>query len=327
MTPTNINSEHYATALQHAVMVPRPAVGRIWAEGQHRLDLVHRMSTADLTNIQPGEGRTTVLTNHNARIVDRLLLIHLDDTRALYLTGAGREDLVRGWLQRYIFFNDDLRLTAAGDSLTQVDLYGPAAPLLAGRLLPAAAGLARHHATSDGDLVIVRLEQIAGDAFALIGPPARIEAARLELARAGVPLADAALRDVLRVEAGLPDVAGELTEDYIPLEAGLWGDVSFSKGCYLGQEIIARMESRGRLAKTMIVFSASAVVPPGTPLKGPGGERGTVTSAVVSPVHGPLGVGFIKPDAAEPGTPLTAPDQPDTRITVRRTPLKAGDNA
>ena len=74
-----------------------------------------------------------------------------------------------------------------------------------------------------------------------------------------------------------------MTESYIPLEANLWAAVSFTKGCYIGQEIIARMESRGKLARRLVGLRLDAPVEVGAEVQGQAGAVGTVTSAGVLP--------------------------------------------
>lgn len=300
----------YHAAYNNAIWIDRSTMGRVWATGQHRIDLIHRMSTNDLTDMAEGEGRATVLTNAVAKIIDRLIVINLGE-RALLLTSPGRATMLRGWLARYIFFNDDIKLTDAGDTLGQVDVYGPKAAEIVSRWLPDAAALPRYHARAVDDLIVVRADSLAGAGFHLIAPPETLATVTTALEAQGVAAGNgiasddgAALFEVLRVEAGLPGPGGEITEDYIPLEASLWDDVNFSKGCYIGQEIIARMESRGRLAKTLVAVQAEAPLATGAKLRGPAGERGVLTSAIKSPMHGWLGLGFIKPVAAEPGTEL-----------------------
>ena len=99
---------------------------------------------------------------------------------------------------------------------------------------------------------------------------------------------------MLRVESGRPEFGRELGDEYIPLEAGLWADVSFTKGCYTGQEIIARMESRHKLAKQLagLRFESEVVLP--TTLFSDGHDIGTVTSVVHSPRLGWIGLGYVK---------------------------------
>ena len=112
----------------------------------------------------------------------------------------------------------------------------------------------------------------------------------------------------------MPESAHELTEDYIPLEAGLWDSVSFSKGCYIGQEIIARMESRNKLAKTLVVLHFDQ---PGAPLElglsvtnASHESVGTLTSIAPTTEGSITALAFVKPDYAEPDTQLHAAGNP-----------------
>ena len=122
--------------------------------------------------------------------------------------------------------------------------------------------------------------------------------------------------EVLRIEAGRPGPAGELNEDYIPLETALWPDVSFSKGCYTGQEIIARMESRGRLAKTLVSVSLTGFAEVGTSWEADGRRQGTLTSLARTPDGRWIGLGFVKPDVAEAGRQLALENGARATITA-----------
>jgi aminomethyltransferase len=116
--------------------------------------------------------------------------------------------------------------------------------------------------------------------------------------------ADEAAFDLLRIEAGLPRFGREMTQDYIPLETGLWDDVSFNKGCYTGQEIIARMESRGKLAKRLVELQPTVAVEPGSPVLAGGKVVGSVTSAAVGP-NGPVALAYVKTAVLESDADLT----------------------
>src|SRR5205823_837994 len=135
-------------------------------------------------------------------------------------------------------------------------LFGPKAAAVAGALLAGAANLAvaelaENHFLEDGELLVWRGRPLAADGFTVIAPAARLEALWAQALAAGaVPAGEDAFQ-MLRLEAGQAGNA-ELTEDYIPLEANLWPAVDFHKGCYIGQEIIARMESRGKLARRLV---------------------------------------------------------------------------
>jgi aminomethyltransferase len=153
---------------------------------------------------------------------------------------------------------------------------------------------------------------IGGPSFTLYPPADRIEAVRAALLAAGALSLDDATLDILRVEQGYAATGRELGPEYIPLETGLLDAVSFTKGCYVGQEIIARMESRGRLAKILRGLRPladqqalgadqwRAAAP--AKLVVDGKEAGDLTSAVVSPRFGPIALAYVRSAHAEPGT-------------------------
>jgi aminomethyltransferase len=115
-----------------------------------------------------------------------------------------------------------------------------------------------------------------------------------------VPLDEASF-DILRVERGYGAFGRELSQEYIPLETGLLDAVSFTKGCYVGQEIIARMESRNRLAKQLRGLRLSRPAAAPGKLDVDGKEAGDLTSAVVSPRFGPIALAYVRSAHAAPG--------------------------
>jgi aminomethyltransferase len=129
------------------------------------------------------------------------------------------------------------------------------------------------------------------------------------LINSDLPVADETAFEFLRIEAGQPRLAHELTTDYIPLEANLWDDVSFTKGCYIGQEIIARMESRGKLAKKLTRLTTSSPIPSDGKLTANGKNAGTLTSTAVGPV-GVVALGYVKTAVLDAQTPLLINDIP-----------------
>ena len=109
--------------------------------------------------------------------------------------------------------------------------------------------------------------------------------------------------DAMRIESLVPRLRHELTGDYIPLETGLWDDVSFNKGCYTGQEIIARLESRGKVAKKLVRFDIESgdALPVGTDILADGKSAGTITTSV-----GNRAMGYVKSAALEKEIALSA---------------------
>jgi folate-binding protein YgfZ len=289
---TRIEAE-YEAARQGAIWVAQNAEGRIRAEGTSTLDLLHRMSTNDLTGMAVGEARPTVLTTAIARTVDLIWVLSYAD-HALLLTGPGQGETVRRWLSRYIFFQDDVRLTDAGQEFGQFGVFGPKAAEAAEAVLPSAGSLEKGRFIEAEGVTVLRARPLAGDGFMVVGPADQMEALHARAEAGGALAASEATYQVLRIEEGQPQAGAELTEGYVPLEANLWSAVSFTKGCYIGQEIIARMESRGKLAKMLVGLKLGAPVEPGAEVRRDGAVVGVVSSAGVSPQAGPIALAFVK---------------------------------
>jgi len=295
-------ADEYAAAHQGVVAVLRNHEGRLRAVGRDRLDLLHRMSTNDLTSLARGEARPTVLTTPIARIVDQLWVLNRGET-VLCLTGPGRATAVRRWLAGYIFYNDKVKFEDVSAELSQFALFGPKAAAVAEALAPGAGALAENYFLDDGDLIVWRGRRLAGDGFTVIAPSARLEGLWGQALAAGAGPASEDAYQMLRLEAGQPGNP-ELTEDYIPLEANLWPAVDFQKGCYIGQEIIARMESRGKLARRLAGIRLAAPVSVGAEVSAiDGGPTvGKVTSAGELPGYGPAALAYLKTAQADVGT-------------------------
>ena len=299
----------YAAAQTGAVAVMRSHEGRVRATGRDRLDLLHRMSTNDLTGMAAGEARPTVLTTAIARMVDLLWVLNRGES-VLFLTSPGRATLVRRWLAGYTFYNDQVKFEDATGQLGQFGLYGAGAAEAAEALLPGAVALAEDRFIERDEVLLLRGRAMAGGGFTLIAPNEALPALWERALAAGAAPAGEDAYQLLRLRAGLPYGGSELTEEYIPLEANLWPAVSFKKGCYIGQEIIARMESRGRLARQLSGLRLNGPAAVGDTVRAPGGgpSLGAVTSAAVLPDLGPVALAYLKTASAEPGTRLMVGD-------------------
>ncbi|MDX2139878.1 MAG: glycine cleavage system protein T [Chloroflexota bacterium] len=303
----------YHAALNAVVLMDRSHEGRIRLDGRDRLAIPHRTSTNDCESLTLGAGCATIFTNPNARILDRALLYHRGET-ALMLTEPGRGIALMGYVQRNIFFNDDLRLHDLSSETRAFALHGPQADALMATFDAAVAALpALHSAEIDiagARVTACRIKPISSAAWVLIVPNDAAAAVWEALRTAAQPLggraAGSLVYNALRIWSGRPGVGRELSSEYIPLEVGLWDEVSFKKGCYTGQEIIARMESRGKLARTITRVALSAPVDAPAELSADGKQAGTLTSAVVTPNGDALGIAVLRMAYAEPGVVLKA---------------------
>lgn len=288
-------AEAYEAARRDVLAVRRPTPGVLRAVGATRLDFLQRMSTNDIAELRPGESRQTVLTTAIAQIVDVVTVV-ARETDALLLTSPGRSELVRDWLQRYVFFQDDVRFSQPEEPWALWGLYGPHAAREARRIVSEDLSRLGQAASWPGG-VAWRVDEPAGGGIQLLlGPELDATASGLwGVYRRGAARA----YEILRIEAGLPEFGAEILGDSLPLEVGLRRAVSFSKGCYIGQEIIARMDSRGRLAKELLGVRSAAAVRTGDEIWQEGREQGRVTSAAFSPRLGDIALASVRPSALE----------------------------
>lgn len=279
---TQITPDVYQAAHQTAVLVDRSNLGILKFTGETRLDLIHRMSTQAINGMKDGEGRATILTTEIGRIIDRLIL-YATQNSVYTLTGENNADTIARYLMRFVFFNDDFQIKDISNDTAVFAIYGPQAGAKVAQAGFPETDLPLHHwrqaAIADGlTAYLHRTDPVAGDGYFVMAQTAVKQQLRDHLLATGLIPADEAAFEYLRIESGLPRFGHEITTDYIPLEANMWDDVSFNKGCYIGQEIIARMESRGRLAKKLVRLNPSAPLELGATLKAAGKTAGTITS-------------------------------------------------
>jgi aminomethyltransferase len=320
-TQPSLISAGYSAALEGAALYDEPAAGRIFMRGRDRADLLHRLSTADLLRLRPGQGTRTVLTTPIGRTIDLLTVHALED--ALLLSGSpGQGPPVFAHLKKNIFFNDQVTLEPAGRSYGQLALFGPRAGALLAQLGGVSFDELPLHHTIGVDLagapvLVARRLPIGGQGFTLYIPAEHVEKVRAALLEGGAAPLGAEAFDILRIERGYSVFGRELGQDYIPLETGLLDAISFTKGCYVGQEIIARMESRGRMAKqlrglrleigdwrlagTSNLQSLISNLQLPAKLEVDGKDAGDLTSVAASPRLGPLALAYVRSAHAEPG--------------------------
>ena len=286
------------SAQQNVIVVDRSQLGMLKFTGATRLDLLNRMSTNEVNSLKRGEGRATVLTTDIARIIDRLILYTSSDT-VYALTGENFNDQIARYLMRFVFFNDDFHIEDVSDNTAIFGVYGEdAADCLATLFGTEIVDLPLHHwrriELAETPFYLHRTDPIAGDGYFVMCVEADRQLVWERLLNAGIQPVDESTFDYLRIKSGQPRFGRELTQDYIPLEANLWDDVSFNKGCYTGQEIIARMESRGKLAKQLYPLQLSERVEVGMEIQTVAGKNAGILSSVGEGDAGILALGYIK---------------------------------
>ena len=306
----------YGRASEGAILLDRSHEGRIFLEGPGRFELVNRMSTNDVSQLALGEGKPTVFINVNARILFRTSCFSLS-RGLLLISEAGQGEALANYLRRNIFFGDRVTVNDSSASTAQFALHGATADEAIEKMahdthqLPP-LGCAEIEA-DEGNLIVARRKSICGDHWTLVVKRDAGAAVHRRLlaggANVGLMPAGSLTYNSLRIRSGRP--AGlELSADYIPLEVGLWDEISFSKGCYIGQEIIARMESRGRLAKTLVKVALTSTVNAPAAVYAPEKAAGKLTSSAIAPDGQIHALAVVKVNSAKAGASLTVgPDR------------------
>ncbi len=283
--------------------------------GADRVSFLHRIVSCDVKGLRPGEGAHGLLLTPKGKVVAEFRLAVLADRVEVHAPAAARPALERG-LARLVV-TDDVVLEDRAGRAGLLSLLGPRAEAAAARLLGAPPPALPEGGAADLDLeglpaTLFRRRRVGLPALDLLADAANLPAifdAALAAARAegGGPLGLDAL-DLLRVEAGVPALGAESGEDTLPQEAGLEDAVSFTKGCFLGQEPVGRLRTRGHTNRGLAGLrlpSGAAVPARGDEVRAGAAPAGTVTSAVLSPSLGvPVALALLRHEHAAPGTRL-----------------------
>ena len=329
MAPKQPVNQPASTSAQE-LTIHHTSYGCLKATGDDALDLLNRLSTNKVDHLEPGCWAPTVLTSDRGRIVDLLCVVHAGDFVYL-LTSPGQQQPVIEWLDKYTIM-EDLEVEDVSASTAVIALAGSAAAealgiddaepdYLPGRQYPApiatvtgweAIAVSRPHGALPCRLLIVSAD--ATDA--IIGT----------LSQEGAHPASDEEWESLRVAAGAPAFGTEMGEPYNPLEAGLIGAIDFTKGCYIGQEVIARLDSYDRVQKYVAVlrFSDGADAAVGASLAQEGRTAGAVTSLYRTPAGDLRGLGYVRTAAADPGQTLELQAPASGTATVEATPKLFG---
>ncbi len=281
-----------------------PSVGLLRLSGPDRVAFLQRQTTNDVTALTATRTVTTVLTSATARILDVLQLFDEGDSLGI-LPLPGHAETTYPYLRRRIFFNDNVTLTNLSAEVSILDLEGEKAgdwlrelglepPSLAGSVTGTLAGIGVRALGQPG---------LAGIGYRLLAPAG--EPLLDHLSHSGIPALSPEAYEILRIEAGLPAAGRELTEDYTPHETNLAAWISDTKGCYTGQEILARQVTYDKITRHMVGLKLDAPTQSGANVLAEGKPAGTVTSAANSPRLGAIALAILKRPFHEPGTPVT----------------------
>ena len=300
--------QEYEAARGGAVLFDNSSAGIMFLNGPDGADLLNRISTNDVVGLAPGQGTATVLTTPTARIIARLL-IYMEPEQLLVLTAAANREKVLSHLRRNIFFMDQVTVTDASDELGLMTVFGSRADDLLSQVAESEVGSLNHHhhiATKIAgvDVRIARAEAVIGDGFNILCSHEALTDLWTKMIEIGARPIGLEAYEILRVEAGVPAAGHELGGDTTPLDTALLDDISFSKGCYTGQEVIARMVNYDKMPRGLfgLRLASATTLPPPAPVEVGGKQAGQMTSIAQSPHHGTIGLAILRRAQAPAGT-------------------------
>jgi len=307
----------YRQLREECGLLDRSQRGKILVSGPDAAEYLQGQLTNDVEALEVGDGQYAALLDRKGhmqadmRILRRAAEEIWIDTEAEALAAALRH-LSMYSIGREVGVED---VTA---TKTILSLIGPRAVEIAGT-----AALPEHACEETGVGGVACLAAGTRDGVDLIA--AAVEAPRLReaLREAGAVAVGSEAAEILRIEAGVPRFGAEMTTETMPAEAGIVEDaVSFTKGCYIGQETVARLHYKGRPNRHLRGLRLSAPVAGGAPLRLGEKEVGRVGGACVSPAFGPIALAILRREA-EPGVDLAVGEGEDG-VTARVVDLPFG---
>ncbi|MEI2700825.1 MAG: folate-binding protein [Baekduia sp.] len=289
----------YASVTSHgAGLLPPREDGKLLISGTDAAQLLDGQLSNDVAGLDQGSGCAAALLTGKGRMLAPVRVLRRADGYLLLTERATLQtvfDRLRsgalGW---------DAEIGKLTLELARIELIGPASEAVAATAGYSVPGPAVHACTDDS----VRTE----DGIELLVPAAAESDARERLRAAGALDATRELAEIVRIEAGRPRWGAELDEQTMPEEAGIVDQlVSFTKGCYVGQETVARLHWKGRPNRRLRLLQLNEPAEAGAAVLSADGERelGAVSSAALSPEHGPLALAMLRREA-EPGDNVLA---------------------
>lgn len=303
MAATESPATAYTAVTEGCGLVDRSERGKLALTGADAAEFLNGQVTNDVAALEPGEGLYAAFLTHKGKMLGDLRVLRTEDELLLDTERVALQalfDMIRRFKVGY-----DVELHKRTLQRGLLSLVGPCARRVAGAEDLPETEHAHRAGTIAGREVRLVVTDTGIDVLCLSEDTEAVAAA---LRDAGAVPVGEDVAEVVRVERGRPRYGAELDDSTIPQEAGLnERAVSFTKGCYVGQETVARLYYKGKPNRHLRGLRLSAPAEPGAELRL--GEKvvGRLGSAVVSPRLGPIGLAIVRREA-EPGATLTVGD-------------------
>ena len=299
----------YQAAHESAALFDLSDRAKIELAGRDAREFLHNLCTQDVKNLPVGETREAFLTTTKARVIAHVWILHRE-TNVLWLDMAvGQAEKVLAHLNHFLI-SEQVEVTDRTSEIGMLRLVGPKAAEL---LTRAAIPPSRQN----------RLLPL--DGLDLFCPTAEVGAVKQRLIDAGATPAGAETYPILRIEAGLPEFGIDIDENRLAVEVNRTAQaISYTKGCYLGQETIVMARDRGQVNRLLMGIKVRSeperqrgIVTPGTKLLRGSDEIGHVTSSVFSPkLQAVIALAYLRRGNWEPGTELVIDPTTDGRGAI-----------
>ncbi|HVG69692.1 MAG TPA: glycine cleavage T C-terminal barrel domain-containing protein [Vicinamibacterales bacterium] len=278
--------------------------------GTDRATYLQGLLTNDIQALAEGSGCYAAWLSPQGRMLTDM---HVLQSAGMILLDVPAEqaDSILARLDQFLF-SEDVRIESLADAMTSVWLHGPRAAAVVAQAVRGVDGLGdwsdyRHTSgTFEGDPVsVARIDQLGVPGYCVFLTRATEPTFIASAVSAGARVVAPEALHAARIEAGYPLFGVDMTADTIPLEAGIEERaISFTKGCFVGQEVVIRVLHRGggRVAKRLVGLKAGNALTAGAKVLSGNREIGFVTSAAESPTLGPIALGYVHRDFTAAGT-------------------------
>jgi aminomethyltransferase len=294
-------------------VIDRSYVGKVVVTGRDRQAFLHAMLSNEIKALLPGQGASAAFLDAHGKVMTLLEVHVLDDRVLLELPGGLTEKMV-GLFDKYLI-SEKAYFEAADETFAVLALEGPGAEKLlaslAGRRVELAPDQHEELSLAGGPVRVIRRSATGGAGFQCWTMAFHGAALWQTLVAGRARPVGARALDVLRIEAGIPWYGHDVDETVILPETRLERLVSYNKGCYLGQEVVARVKYRGHVNRALsgLVFESDRVPARGAKVFAEDKEAGWITSAVHSFALGkPIALGYVRREQFAPGMPVSVRD-------------------